>query len=178
MLQCIEKRLGIRLNYETELAGASRQKSWSGAAEIRTILAFIDPSNSHMRQFNVPIRCQGGAMLDKNKIYVLETTLRDGSYVIDFQFTEKDTEILTRYLDELHLPFIEVGHGIGINASPSKGKAAATDIEYIEAARRGAKKAQVGMFCIPGIATLDHLRACADAGLQFVRIGVNVDHSN
>lgn len=31
------------------------------------------------------------------------------------------------------------------------------------------------MFCIPGIATLDHLRACADAGLQFVRIGVNVD---
>jgi 4-hydroxy-2-oxovalerate aldolase len=30
------------------------------------------------------------------------------------------------------------------------------------------------MFCIPGIAQLDHLKACADAGLQFVRIGTNV----
>lgn len=114
-------------------------------------------------------------MLDKNKIYILETTLRDGSYVIDFQFTARDTEVLTRYLDELHLPLIEVGHGVGINASTSKGRAAASDVEYVEAARRGAKKAMVGMFCIPGIATLDHLRACADAGLQFVRVGVNVD---
>lgn len=112
---------------------------------------------------------------ENGKIHILETTLRDGSYVIDFQFTAEDTELLARCLDELHMPLIEVGHGVGINASASKGRAAATDVEYVEAARRGSKNGLIGMFCIPGIASLDHLRACADAGLQFVRVGVNVD---
>lgn len=114
-------------------------------------------------------------MIDANSITLLETTLRDGSYVIDFQFTARDTELLSRSLAEAGVQLIEVGHGLGINASPLKGQAAADDVDYVAAARRGAPEAMIGMFCIPGIAELDHLRACADAGLQFVRVGVNVD---
>ena len=106
---------------------------------------------------------------------ILDSTLRDGSYVVDFQFTAADTENLTKALDALGIPFIEVGHGVGINASTTKGRAACSDIEYVQAARRGAQNAGVGMFCIPGIARLDDMRACVDAGLQFIRIGVNVD---
>ena len=114
-------------------------------------------------------------MINTSKISILETTLRDGSYVIDFQFTAHDTEVLSRALATSGIDMIEIGHGLGIKASSSHGNAAATDIEYVQAARRGAGNAKTGMFCIPGIATLDHLRACIDAGLQFVRIGVNVD---
>ena len=112
---------------------------------------------------------------DLKQTQILEATLRDGSYLIDFQFTAEDTERLTRALDRLGMRLIEVGHGVGVGASPSKGAAAASDLDYVKAARAGAKHAQVGMFCIPGIATLDQLRACVDAGLQFVRIGANVD---
>ena len=113
--------------------------------------------------------------LDLKQVQILECTLRDGSYLIDFQFTADDTTRLTRALDKLGIRLIEVGHGVGIAASPSKGRAAATDVEYVRAARAGSKNALIGMFCIPGIATLDDLKACVDAGLQFVRIGANVD---
>lgn len=111
----------------------------------------------------------------EKKVQILETTLRDGSYVIDFQFTAQDTETIVKCLDTLGFSFIEIGHGLGINASASKGRAAADDLTYIRSARNVAKQSQIGMFCIPGIARLDDLKACADAGLQFVRIGVNVD---
>jgi 4-hydroxy-2-oxovalerate aldolase len=110
-----------------------------------------------------------------NQVQILEATLRDGSYLIDFQFTADDTERLTRALDKLGMRLIEVGHGVGINAYKSKGATPATDVEYVKAARAGAKNARIGMFCIPGIASLDDLKACVDAGLQFVRIGANVD---
>ncbi len=114
-------------------------------------------------------------MTKMRDIKILETSLRDGSYVIDFQFTAKDTETIVRCLDQLHFPLIEIGHGLGINASQTKGRAACSDVDYIKAARNVSKDSKIGMFCIPGIATLDNLKACADAGLQFVRVGVNVD---
>ncbi len=116
-------------------------------------------------------------MID-NKIQILDTTLRDGSYVIDFQFTQDDTKTITRCLDKIGIGLIEIGHGVGINAGTGKGAAAATDVEYVRAAKSVAKNSKIGMFCIPGIATKDTLLACIDAGLDFVRIGVNVDQIN
>ncbi|HEY9163226.1 MAG TPA: hypothetical protein VIN57_01355 [Magnetovibrio sp.] len=116
-------------------------------------------------------------MLIDNKPTILDTTLRDGSYVVNFQFTAQDTQTLSRALAHSGVRLIEIGHGLGINASETMGQAAATDIEYIEAARAGAPDAMIGMFCIPGIAKLDHLRACADAGMHFVRIGANVNQT-
>ncbi|MFQ5672165.1 MAG: 4-hydroxy-2-oxovalerate aldolase [Nitrospinales bacterium] len=110
-----------------------------------------------------------------SEVPILDTTLRDGSYVIDFQFTARDTEILSHSLEKLGVRLIEVGHGLGINASLTKGRAAASDLEYVRAARAGTRKARIGMFCIPGIARLEDLRACIDEGLQFVRIGINID---
>jgi isopropylmalate/homocitrate/citramalate synthase len=47
---------------------------------------------------------------------ILECTLRDGSYVIDFQFTAAETFRIARRLDELGFPLIETGHGIGLGA--------------------------------------------------------------
>lgn len=107
---------------------------------------------------------------------ILECTLRDGSYVVDFQFTQQDTETIGAALDEAGFEYIEVGHGIGLGAG-DKGKnvAAATDAEYMKSAARAIKKAKWGMFCIPGMATLDHIRMAADHGMNFVRIGTDFD---
>ena len=59
---------------------------------------------------------------------ILDCTLRDGSYVIDFQFTKEDTFIIASNLCEAGFEYIEVGHGVGLGAS-KKGfdVAAATD---------------------------------------------------
>ena len=106
---------------------------------------------------------------------ILDCTLRDGSYVIDFQFTSYDTENIARELDDLGFPLIEVGHGVGLGASEQgKNIAAASDIEYMKAAAKTVKRGKWGMFCIPGVARLDHLRIAADNGIDFVRIGTDV----
>lgn len=106
---------------------------------------------------------------------ILDCTLRDGSYAIGFQFSAADTVEIATALDEAAIPYIEVGHGIGLGASESgKTAAAATDSQYMVAAAEAVRTGMWGMFCIPGIARLDHLRIAADHGMGFVRIGTDV----
>jgi 4-hydroxy-2-oxovalerate aldolase len=107
---------------------------------------------------------------------ILEVTLRDGSYVIDFQFTGEDTATLVTALEAAGFRWIEVGHGLGLNAS-NKGKrrAAATDEAYLDAAARAAKSARWGMFFIPGIGREEDLRLAAQYRMPFVRIGTNIN---
>jgi len=106
---------------------------------------------------------------------ILEVTLRDGSYLIDFQFTAEDTATIAAALESIGFRWIEVGHGLGLNASRSgKGMAAATDEEYMEAAAQALKQAKWGMFFIPGIGREEDLRLAARYGMSFVRIGTNV----
>lgn len=113
-------------------------------------------------------------MPENKKINILDCTLRDGSYVVDYQFTTEDTETIGLGLERAGVRHIEIGHGLGFNGSQRHGAAAASDREYLEAARRSLKKARYGMFYIPGIGRLDDLRMAADLGMGFVRVGTNV----
>lgn len=106
---------------------------------------------------------------------ILEVTLRDGSYLIDFQFTAEDTATIAAALESIGFRWIEIGHGLGLNASQSgKGMAAATDEEYMEAASRALQHAKWGMFFIPGIGREEDIRLAANYGMSFLRIGTNV----
>jgi len=108
---------------------------------------------------------------------ILECTLRDGSYAIDFQFTDEDTYRIAKRLDDLGFPLIEVGHGLGLGASDmGHRKAAASDEEYMIAASRAVNNGKWGMFCIPGIARLSDIDLAADYHMGFVRIGTEVDN--
>jgi isopropylmalate/homocitrate/citramalate synthase len=111
---------------------------------------------------------------------ILDCTLRDGSYVIDFQFTKEDTFIIASNLCEAGFEYIEVGHGVGLGAS-KKGfdVAAATDEEYCKATVDAiGDKAKWGMFCIPGVAKLEDLEMAIDYGMNFVRVGTDVNKVN
>ncbi len=106
---------------------------------------------------------------------ILEVTLRDGSYLIDFQFTAEDTSNIATALEGVGFRWIEVGHGLGLYASQAgKGSAAATDEEYLEAAAQALKVAKWGMFFIAGIGREEDLRLAARYGMSFIRIGTNV----
>ncbi|MGD0986668.1 MAG: hypothetical protein ABR874_02585 [Candidatus Sulfotelmatobacter sp.] len=108
------------------------------------------------------------------RVELLECTLRDGSYAIDFKFTESDTAALAGVLGQLGFRWIEVGHGVGLGAAKAgKGTMPASDERLIEAAKRAAAGAQIGCFFIPGIGTADQLKSARNAGLDFVRIGYN-----
>jgi len=116
--------------------------------------------------------------LEFNKSSILECTLRDGSYAVDFQFTKEDTQNIAGALETLGFNFIEVGHGLGLGASEKhQWVAAETDETYLQVTADTLKTASWGMFCIPGIAKLHHLDLAADYGMKFVRIGTNVEDS-
>ena len=68
---------------------------------------------------------------------LMDVTLRDGSYAINFSFSVSDTQILCQKLEEVGFKYIEIGHGVGLNAGASQyGAAVQTDEEYMEAAER------------------------------------------
>ena len=109
-----------------------------------------------------------------NRVDILECTLRDGSYAVDFKFTERDTEVLASVLGRLGFRWIEVGHGLGLGAADAgKGAMPTTDERLIESAKRAAPNAMIGSFFIPGIGKREQLRSARAAGLDFVRIGYN-----
>lgn len=113
------------------------------------------------------------------KIKILDTTLRDGSYTINFSFSSSDTFIICKNLEKVGVEYIEIGHGLGFNASNSGyGKALQTDEEYMIAADSALRKSMYGMFCIPGIARLEDLETAKKHNMGFVRIGTDVTKIN
>ena len=107
---------------------------------------------------------------------ILDCTIRDGSYAIDFKFTAEDSALLAGLLDAAGVPYIEIGHGLGLGASKAgKGRAASSDLEVVQKARGRVNQGRIGAFFIPGIGTERDLFDAADAGLDFVRIGQDAD---
>jgi 4-hydroxy 2-oxovalerate aldolase len=108
-----------------------------------------------------------------SNVELLECTLRDGSYAVDFQFTSDFTFQLAAELDRLKFPYIEVGHGMGIDASDKVVRAAASDRAYAEATKNAVVKSKWGMFAIPGIANPKNVNNFFAEGMDFVRVGVD-----
>jgi 4-hydroxy 2-oxovalerate aldolase len=107
-------------------------------------------------------------------VNLLDTTLRDGSYSVDFRFTAADTVRFCQGLEAVGVRYIEVGHGHGLGAKRhGLGSAAASDLEYLQAARGALTRARFGMFCIPHLATLDDVEMAADEGMDFIRVGTD-----
>ncbi len=127
----------------------------------------VDPGESRTKP-----ETQG--QIASGRVEILECTLRDGSYAVDFKFTENDTAVLAGVLGHLGFRWIEVGHGVGLGAAKAgKGTMPTTDERLIKAAKRAAPNAKIGCFFIPGIGTADQIKSACDAGLDFIRIGYN-----
>jgi 4-hydroxy 2-oxovalerate aldolase len=114
-------------------------------------------------------------------VRLLDATLRDGSYCVDFQFTAADTAVLVGMLDAAGVGFIELGHGSGTfnhKAPPnfrSKMRQAATDEEYLEVARACAPRAKLGV--ITGPFGTDDLGVLAAHRIDFVRLACMADRA-
>lgn len=106
---------------------------------------------------------------------ILDTTIRDGSYAIDFKFSCRDVQDLVSKSEKIGIEYIEIGHGMGLDASSYKhGLSLHSDEEYMNAAFEVASKAKLGFFCIPGIAKLSSIENIQKLGMKFIRIGVPV----
>ena len=74
-------------------------------------------------------------MLKHSKhVDILDTTLRDGSYTIGYQFTADETALIAQGLELAGVNYIEIGHGLGLGADRAgKGGQAVTDVVYMRA---------------------------------------------
>jgi 4-hydroxy-2-oxovalerate aldolase len=101
---------------------------------------------------------------------LLDTTLRDGSCAIDFQFDEADITSVVAGLCAAGIRFIEVGHGVsaGLDHPPHR-RPRVSDERTFELARSVARDARVGAVFVPALTSL---RAMEDAiaHLDFVRL--------
>ncbi len=113
--------------------------------------------------------------LSPSGLKLLECTIRDGSYAVNFKFTLNDTAVLAHILSKMGFRYIEVGHGLGLGASRAgKGDTSWSDKEAIETAKNSVfEKSLIGVFCIPGIANYEDIHKAKDVGLNFIRIGEN-----
>ncbi len=106
---------------------------------------------------------------------IMDVTLRDGSYAINFQFSEYETENICCSLNDAGIDYVEIGHGVGLDGSSAEnGFALCTDEEYLSAAKRSVPDAKYGMFCIPTYAKLESINKLKKYGGSFVRVGSNV----
>lgn len=106
---------------------------------------------------------------------IMDVTMRDGSYACNFGFSLAQQKAITCGLEECGIKYIEIGHGMGLNASsPKNGISLHSDAEYMSTAKKTLKKAKYGVFCIPDIARLEDIDVAADNGINFIRIGTNV----
>lgn len=109
-------------------------------------------------------------------VKILDTTLRDGSYVCNFQITAKQTYEIAAALDAEGIDYIEVGHGLGLNAGTfDYMKSASNDEEYLEASASAIKKAVWGTFFIPGIGRMEDIDIAAKYKMPMLRIGANIN---
>lgn len=107
---------------------------------------------------------------------ILDTTLRDGSYTIGYQFTADETGLIAQGLELAGINYIEVGHGLGLGADRAgKGAQAASDVMYMRACASSIHKAKFGFFFILGIGDKTDLKLLADEGGKFVRIGLTLE---
>src|SRR5215831_6579255 len=88
-------------------------------------------------------------------VHLLETTIRDGSYEIDFQFTAEDTAFLAGLLDRAGVRYLEICPGNGVGAAGwgddwRPARAGATDEEYLAAARAAVQHASLGVLFVVG----------------------------
>lgn len=107
---------------------------------------------------------------------ILDTTIRDGSYAVDFKFSCDDVANIISKLEKLGFEYIEIGHGLGLNASSARyGFSLHSDKEYMQVAQKVLKKSRFGFFCIPDIARIEDIKLAADNGVSFIRVGINAD---
>jgi len=112
-------------------------------------------------------------------IKILDSTLRDGSNAINFQFDRKLTQKILSGLEKGGIKWIEMGHGLGLGATKKCGKPAPlSDEEYMDLAKSNLKKANFGFIILKKFGEKKDIKLAAERGAKFIRIGSNITEVN
>jgi 4-hydroxy 2-oxovalerate aldolase len=108
-------------------------------------------------------------------LFIQDVTLRDGSHAIRHRFRVEDVRAVAAALDAAGVASIEVGHGDGLAGSSLNFGAAPPggDLSWIAAAAEVVTRAQLTAVLLPGIGTVDDMKAARDHGVQAIRLSTH-----
>ena len=114
-------------------------------------------------------------MILKVKMILLhDNSLREGMHPKRHQIWIEQMVAVAKGLDGAGVPLIEVTHGDGLGgASVNYGFPAHDDEVYLRAVVPHMKRARISALLIPGIGTVEHMRAAHDCGVRTIRIATH-----
>lgn len=117
--------------------------------------------------------------MNKQKINIVDTTLRDGSHAVSHSFSPKQVEDIAAGLDSVGTNIIEVSHGDGIaGSSINYGFSKYPEMDLIKAASKVIKKGKLGVLLLPGIGTIENLEEAHENGASVVRVATHVTEAD
>ena len=116
----------------------------------------------------------------KKRLAVYDSTLRDGSHALGNSLNKKQIQGYARIAEQAGIPFLEIGHGLGIGASSlQSGFSTLTDREIIESSLPELTNTRLCCFFLPGYATIKRdVKPALDQGVKTFRIGCHCTEAN
>lgn len=112
--------------------------------------------------------------MSQQPVRIVDSTLRDGSHALAHQFTEGQVRAVVHALDAAGIPAIEVSHGDGLGGSSfNYGFGLTDEIRLVAAAVDEASRAEIAVQLVPGVGTIDDLRAVHAVGASVARIATH-----
>lgn len=117
--------------------------------------------------------------MEKRKINIVDTTLRDGSHAVSHNFTVDQAVAIAGGLDKVGVGIIEISHGDGIaGSSINYGFSKTSEMEMIKEASKVVKNGKVAVLLLPGIGTIEDLQEAKYNGAKAVRIATHVTEAD
>jgi 4-hydroxy 2-oxovalerate aldolase len=112
---------------------------------------------------------------DQLDVRVTDSSLRDGSHAKEHRFSVEDVRQVVDGLAGAGVPVIEVSHGDGLSGSSYNYGFSAVDERVLmqTAVEAAAERSLVAALMLPGVGTMDDIRACRDIGVSVVRIATH-----
>jgi len=108
------------------------------------------------------------------RIHIVDTTMRDGSHAVAHSFTAAQVKEVAAGLDNCGVEFIELSHGDGISGSTyNYGFSAVSELELLRVASSVLKRAKLTVLLLPGIGTVEDIKAAVECGAKVVRIATH-----
>jgi 4-hydroxy 2-oxovalerate aldolase len=115
----------------------------------------------------------------KNKIRIVDTTLRDGSHAVKHQYTLEDIYRISSALDKAGVYAIEISHGDGLSGSSIQyGFAKHSDEERLIQAHKVVENSKIAVLLLPGVGTREDLKMAIENGAEIARIATHVTEAD
>ena len=110
----------------------------------------------------------------ERQLYIQDVTLRDGMHAIRHSYSLDQCRAIAKALDDAKVDAIEITHGDGLaGTSFNYGFGTHTDVEWIAAVAEVLTHSRLTALLVPGIGTVEDLKAGMEAGIRSVRIATH-----